>query len=496
VKTELVRSGLLVRLNPWIPAVEALLQYDYVAFGGKNGKNVVEKRALYYLTPEDNCGYFPAGLLERVQAWLTEAGHEYTYKDDRDLTRLFPEPQWGALEELRDGQREALEAIATHDHGLVVCSTGFGKSFMIQQLCKIYPDSRFVIAAPGIAEVRNLSQGLLTRFPADQVGVVGDGMSITNRRITVTTTASLKKTALEDCDFFLFDEAHTVGSNKTSADLMSRLTNSRNYGFTATPTGRSDKSDNVLRAVFGDEIVNYTYNDCQEAGGVTPIEVFIYDIIGDIPSTSSRFGNAFITNKRRFYWRNEYRNLCIAHLMQKIPQDQQVLIMVETVDHLITLGELLPDFALVCGSNNDLQVRAKKRHITLNNTRIGGAADVNKEIYKDFREGRINRVISNFVWKQAVDIQGLNVLVRADGSPSGILSVQIPGRLSRLAPGKDRAVLIDFRDMFNKTATGNYYNRLRHYKRQGWTINHRGDPLNERFADHQSIPGRTIEVSD
>lgn len=474
------RSGPLVQLKPWCPSVEEMLRYDYMAFPRKGGRPKLERRNLYHLDPRDGCGYFPVAMSPEVMEELEGLGHTVEYLDTRDLKALYPPPLWDRVSPLRSGQREVLEAVVNNDQGLIVCGTGFGKSFCIVQLCKMYPTLRFIVAAPGIAEMANLHDALVAELGEEQVGRLGGGKEIPSRRVTVSTMQSLGKADFKSCGIFMFDEAHSLGNNKTTFSLLGRLEDSRVYGFTATPSGRSDKSDAVIRAVFGRELVNYTYADCERAGAVTPIEVWVYTIDGEVASSTSPFGSTFVANKRNFYWRNEYRNVCIATLARAIPPDQQTLVMVEAVDHLVNIGQYLPEFALVCGAGNDLAARARKRRIKLDN-RLGGDPAENQAIYREFKAGSLTRAISSMTWKQGVSFDGLNILIRGDGGAGKISATQIPGRLSRLSPGKDVAILIDFLDLFNPTAKAHSYARIRNYRRNGWRVVMKGDPLDEQF---------------
>lgn len=455
---------------PWLSLVEPLLQYDYVPFDNPRG---AEKRFLFHRDGE--CGYFPAGFEETVCEFLAKEGVRFTIEDERDRKRLFKPFQWDRISALRPGQREVLEAIVKHDHGSVVCSTGFGKSFLIGELTKGFPDSRFIIAAPRIAETKNIFNRLCEVLPREEISLLGAGSKDpADRRVAVSVSNSLKKASFDTCDFFIFDEAHMCGHNSVTTNLLAMLGDSRNYGFTATPVGRSDKSDRVIEALFGREIARFDYQDCVEAGNVTQIHVAVYNVPGEIASSHSPFGNAFIQNKRRYYWRNEVRNLIIACVAREVPKNESVLIMVESVDHLIHLAALLPEFAVVCGDNNDLQRRATSLRLKLMN-RMGDTKEASDAIYSDFRSGKLLRVIATGVYRQGVDFPSLSVLIRADGSPSPIASGQIPGRLSRLSPGKTQAVLVDFQDTFNANALRNYYARLRTYKKNGWPIEHRGE---------------------
>lgn len=493
----LERDAMLIKVSPWIKEIEPLLVYEYASFqvgGLPNGdkkqedrQKDVELRELFFLDENKESGYFPSGLLEEIISKLKGLGHSVVIKDYRDLKRLFPEPDWSAvdLKALRAGQKEVLEAITASDHGLIVCCTGFGKSFMIRTLCRMYPKSRFLIVAPGAADVRNQYYELIKEFPEETAlfGVDGKGG---DARISVSTTKSMLKAGIDTCDFFLYDEVHGCGDNQTTQNILANLGACRAFGFTATPAGRSDKSDRIMEAVFGNTIFKMDYQEGAEAGNVSDITVFIYDI--GTPAVDGKAEMSFspydtyVRKKRKMYWRNEERNLSIAALAMALPEDEQTLIMVESIDHMIHLAQYLPDFALVVGSDEDVIMRAKKRKIKLTNSVAASSAD-RRRLEEDFKTKKVKKVISTFTWKQAVDFKELTVLIRGDGSPSKITSSQIPGRLSRIAKGKTRGILIDFRDFFSDVSLVNFYARVRNYRSNGWRIINRGSVLDETFRD-------------
>lgn len=463
----LTRSGPLVRLSPWVTDIEPLLSYDYSSFDGSSH----ETKILYHLV--DGAGYFPSGFQKTVRETLARMGHRTEFIDERDRARLYQPFQWELVSELRSGQKEVLESILAHDHGVVVCATGFGKSFLIGELVRGMPNSRFIISAPGISETRNLHDRLKGIVPPEELSMLGAGSKDSpDRRVVVTTSKSAYKADFLKADFFLCDEVHMCGHNMFSTMLMANLGDSRNYGFTATPKGRSDRSDRIIEAIFGPQIATFNYSDCVASGNVVPIDVVFWQVPGDIPSTDSRYGSKMVINKRRFYWRNEVRNLTVATVARDLPDDEQVLIMVENIDHMLHLAELLPDYTLVYGAGNDLEARARSLRKRIDNPHTD-TPEKFEQIYRGFKEGSVRKVISTGVYKQGVDFPQLSVLVRADGSPSPIASIQIPGRISRLSKDKNRAVLYDFRDTFNKTALNNFYARRRHYLAAGWTVTYK-----------------------
>ena len=263
------------------------------------------------------------------------------------------------------------------------------------------------------------------------------------------------------------------GNNKVTQEILDNLRGSRIFGFTATPIGRSDKSDLLVEALFGQPIVNYSYKQAEEVGNVTPILVQMWDVPGKVESSRSPYGNAMTQNKRRFYWNNEPRNRLIQALARLVPSDEQVLIMTDTVEHLVRLGALLPEFALICGFGHDLQKEAKLMRLKLEN-RLGDSKEEYARITEEFKRGSLRKVIATFCWKQAVDFPQLSVLIRADGAKSVILGAQIPGRMSRLSAGKDTGLLIDFTDGFNMSAKRKAEYRERSYRKTGWKIEHMG----------------------
>lgn len=483
ISIKLERSNMVVKMTPWVPAVESLLTYDHMLIGIKTGQmsSTIEKKALYKVVKDGAFGYFPAGMLESVTSFLkNKKGYKIKYLDYRPGNLMELKPDLSRLPELRPGQKEALEAIVANDHGMLVCGTGFGKSFIIKCLCLIYPTARFVIVAPGRNDVKNLYYRIKEDFPKETSLLCSDSRDPADNRIVISTTKSMIKADFHNCDFFIYDEAHGCGHNESTQQLLSHLEHSRIYGFTATPTGRGDKSDKVMEALFGPVIFERTYQECEETGTVSPIDVLIYDIPGSIETGSLH--ETFVTRKRKLYWRNEERNLSIACLAKALPDEESVLIVVETVDHMMHLAKYLPEYTLVLGGSEDVLKRAKAKKIKLKNT-IADNPKAIKQAYNDFKSGIIKKVICTYVWKQAVDFEKLSVLIRADGSPSAIASYQIPGRLSRVSDGKLKGMLIDFKDTYNSGAMRNYYARLKTYKKNGWNIIHRGAVLDEKFSD-------------
>lgn len=96
-----------------------------------------------------------------------------------------------------------------------------------------------------------------------------------------------------------------------------------------------------------------------------------------------------------------------------------------------------------------------------------------------FAKGTLKYVICSPTWRQGVDFPNLSCLIRADGDTSGISGTQIPGRLARLAEGKDWAYLVDIDDSFSPWAKRRADAREKLYRDNKWIKISYGDLLND-----------------
>jgi superfamily II DNA or RNA helicase len=215
--------------------------------------------------------------------------------------------------------------------------------------------------------------------------------------------------------------------------------------------------------MFGPVLFDFSYQESVDAGAVVPIECHIYSIhkVGSKKYTSST------AIKRHGLWRNPWRNKKIAELAM-LHKDKQVLILCDTVDHVMHLKRRLPDAVTAYSSCS------KERYKEYTE---GGFTDepylTSKGltgIREKLESGDIKLCISTMVFKEGVDFKSLGCLIRADGASGEIPSTQIPGRVSRTCDGKDVGILIDFMDLFDKRLRSKSVTRVTSYKRKGWTV--------------------------
>ena len=466
---KIVRSGNLLKVTPGYKPL--LARHLYYERRERNPAN--PKRPIYtptYLFREDTDGSIivPAGLLDRVVAALRALNIATTYQDLR--IDDIGEPQFGNLDPLRDGQDEVLAHIATYDMGQIEAATGFGKSFLMKQICKLWPTAPVIICAPFSGIIRQIYAELKEIFPPDQVGMVGDGKHEPDRRITCCISNSLLKCNLEKCRVFIFDECHRAAGPATAAAIAC-IPNARMYGFSASPTGRSDNADLETEAMFGKIILTKTYQEVQKGGGIVPMDVYVMPCYECEGTHNDREG---VMLNRWGLWRNDERNKLIKDAVEwafkTFGEDNQMLITVETTEHAVNIGHLLPGFQLVYGQMDGTK-RERWERDGLIPPNMHPITSEQREIYRqEFRSGKLRRAIATGVWGTGVDFPLLNILVRADAQSGPIPNTQIPGRATRASNGKDKGIILDFNDSFNRVLNGRFLRRTTAYRKKGWKI--------------------------
>jgi len=178
---------------------------------------------------------------------------------------------------------------------------------------------------------------------------------------------------------------------------------------------------------------------------------------------------SIVAKKRWALWQNHHRNKIVADVAHTHRSDEQVLVMVETVEHMINLKQFMPDFEL-CYANikvNDLERYQRSKQ--LDEFFEPMTPEKRESLSVDFESGKLKRVIATDVWSVGVDFPKLQNIIRADARSSMELMRQIPGRTARLdADEKTHGILHDFRDEFSTTFKKAAQGRARAYKKEKW----------------------------
>lgn len=340
------------------------------------------------------------------------------------------------------------------DHCIVTHNT-----LIMAMTCVLYPNAKIHVVTRR-KDIVAKTCALLTKY-IPNVGQVGGGKNYEGDRVTVFTADSLHHSD-GDADILLCDEAHELLTPLASRELA-KYRYSRNYAFSATTDSRMDNADAKLESLFGTKIFELSYQEAVKLNLVVPIQTHWISIKLDQNPCA---GKKDVPKKRWGLWRNAQRNLRIAEKAKEF-KDDQVLILVETVEHAVYLGSLLPDFTLCYAdmSSEDLEMYKRQQLLPLEYEVLSPQG--REALRRSFESGQARKVIATDVWSTGVDFVGLQVLIRADARSSDIMDVQAPGRVCRIGQ-KDFGILVDCLDEFDPGFALKARGRMRNYKAKGW----------------------------
>ena len=416
--------------------------------------------------------YFLPGLWPRIKKRLDDTKRPYEVIDKRNPD-IRPPLDMTAFRgiEFRETQDVAVALLSSLDCGIIKTTTGYGKSQLIGWMCKAYPTLNIVVATSSTQVVATLYEYISKLLPGE-VGMLGGGKDTSaGKRIVCTTLKSLPNIPPENVQLVFVDECHAVGDNLAGRDLT-KFCWARRFGFSASPV-RNDGTALVMESILGPVILEMSYQEATDAGMVTPMKYLMLPC-DSCPPVAKNPELPEVMLKRWSYWCNKSRNNVIRRFVYDLKQHYkgQILIFVSTLEHAVQLNRLLPWFKVAFyGGTDHEQLKRKfpvEKYPGLDLDQYKMTAKQLDIMRNAFAKGTLRYVISTKVFKQGCNFQNLQVLIRADGDVSEIEGIQIPGRLSRLAKGKDYAYLVDIADTFSHWAEQRAQARDKLYRKQQW----------------------------
>jgi len=321
-----------------------------------------ERTVLDHDEDDPHTVYFLPGLWPRVKSFFEQNNIQYAISADYRNPDIRPPIDFEAIKDVqfRETQDLALALIATSDCGIIDCSVGYGKSFLIGVICKAFPTLKILVCTGSVSVVNTLYEYLCKQIPGE-VGIVGGGRNnVQEKRVIVSTLRSLEKIPDEWPNLTCVDECHEISSNDAGKQLM-RFIFSRRFGFSASPL-RNDGSGLALESILGPVIMQMSYDEAADIGAVVPMRYAMIPC-NWCPSICQKDDLSDVVMKRFAYWRNEARNKAIADFVYKAHKanpDYQILIMVQTLEAACALHMKLPWFKVANFGNVDVADLSRK----------------------------------------------------------------------------------------------------------------------------------------
>lgn len=346
---------------------------------------------------------------------------------------------------LRPYQQGAIDAILDFwqtggGNPLVDLATGTGKSLVIskltQDLLSTFPDLRVLMLVHVRELVEQNFMALRKVWPDAPVGIysAGLGKRDAHHRITFASIQSVfrKAKALGRRDLILIDEAHLVPTSGNGMyqtlleDLRRETPDLRVAGFTATPfrldSGRLDAGSDRL---FDKTVYSYGVGEGISDGYLSPLISPATHIEVDVSNVSRRGGD-FVPGE-------------LETATDKITA--------EAVQEIVRFGENRRSWLIFCaGVRNAEKARDAVRAFGISCEMVSGETPSGDRdrIIRQFKAGQIRCLTNAQVLTTGFDAPQVDLVAMLRSTLSTSLYVQIVGRGTRLAQGKDNCLVLDF----------------------------------------------------
>ena len=400
----------------------------------------------------------PRGCLEEVGDLLSRLQIPFSIRDERNGGRPLEVSFQG---ELRPGQTQAVEALLSHDTGVLAATTAFGKTVAAAALI-----ARRGVNTLVLVHRRQLLEQWIQRLsdflglPPKAIGAVGGGRRKATGKIDVALIQSLvRKGVVHDLvgeyGHLVVDECHHLSAH--SFEQVARRSTARFVtGLSATVT-RKDGHHPIIHMQCGP--VRYRANArTQAAGRPFSHSVFVRPT-GFLPSTPAdpdariRFQALYDDLSA-----DEARNrLICADVVQAVQEGRSPLVLTERTEHLEHLAERLsPSVRHLVVLRGGMGRKELKTALA----RLASISD---------NEERVLIATGRFIGEGFDDARLDTLFLTLPVSWRGTIA-QYAGRLHRLHDRKREVRVYDYADLDVPMLARMFDRRCRGYEAIGYTI--------------------------
>jgi superfamily II DNA or RNA helicase len=355
--------------------------------------------------------------------------------------RTFPSIDFQVPEltvDLRDYQIDYLSTALKERRMIIHASGGLGKTTILAALISALKELPCLILAPGKTIMGQLLVELKKLIPGLDLGQYPD----IQHRCVIGLAGSLLNVPPEDLRRFqvvMVDEAHCVAAQQAHDVIMATNAAFR-FGFTATPTGRSDGRDLVVQGLLGKIVELIDRPTAVSQGYLAQTRVDYHR--GSWEGNFHVMEDLLIVN-------NPLRNNLIKKAVDS-SRASSVLILVHRIDHGKILQEMFGPKSIFISGDSDMEMR--------------------EEVRQRVKAGKYKILIASKILSAGTDIPQLELGVYAAGGKSTIETNQSAFRVSR--PWNDLAkTWIDIYDSWSTVMEDHSKARLDEYRKQGMPVN-------------------------
>lgn len=392
------------------------------------------------------------------QLW-TYSGLAPTFEEEFGDTAVteyvLPEPElipWAKIpkHEPRYYQLEAEDALIEASRfgpAAVEIGTGLGKTFIIERILKRLA-LRAVVMSPSLNIAEQIYDEMVTLFGKSKVGFYGDGKKELGKIFTVAVAASLRNVEFgsKDWDFlseapvFIADESHMCPA-ETLQQVCFGLVAAAPYRFFFSGTQmRQDGLDLVLKGIVGKIVYRMSVQEGVDRGFLAKPRFRMCWVDSNVKDSSGNLkyhGDANkMTRMHMFY--NPDINAKAAEIANKAVSvmERPTVILIDEYEQFQHLQPLLRYEARF--AHGPLDKKTKKLV-----PQQYWESDP-KKLVDQFNRGDFPILVGTSCIAMGTDIQAVKMLLNLRGGMSEVEIRQAVGRTTRLFPGKEDCIYVDF----------------------------------------------------
>ncbi len=433
-------------------------------------------------------GIFKIGMLPRVVELCKSYGLKVKVIDERKpLPKVKKIITKTTNFKLRPEQIEAVEAVVNNNVqgknfqiGVLDYAVGTGKTLIMTALYLTYKRQLRTLLITNDSDWLNQARTEFKEYlPDEDITFIQCTKKIgkwTNFNIGMVQTLSRNinkfQNELTKIDMVLVDEAD-LGGSKSYQSVLTHLWNTRvRIGLSGTIYLSKFKKDQLknwnLESFFGPKLAEFKLADSTKKGYATPVVVKSVDYkpyFGNWESDAISYGDEYtdtiIENVRAY--KMIYDRIKFNSTYHRFP----MLIVCKYIKHCENLYKYIKHCENLY---NYIGARNKgKDKLTIAYVHVDTPSKQRNKILSDFREGKIEILVSTTIIARGKNFPLLKVMINASGFKAEEKTIQFLGRLVRLHKSKSKAYLDDIQYPGHYLGRHNRA-RLRAYKKQGYKI--------------------------
>lgn len=348
---------------------------------------------------------------------------------------------------LRPYQQAAVTAIYNYfaekdGHPLVVIPTAGGKSIVlasfIQGVLRQWPDQRILVVTHVRELIAQNHAEMMGLWPEAPAGIYSAGLGRRDieARVLFAGIQSIHRRAydVQQCDLVLIDEAHLIPRASDTMyrrflDTLSRINPKlKVIGFTATPyrldSGLLHEGEDRM---FTDIAYEVSIRDLIDQGYLCPLISKATELTLDVGGVGSRGGEFIPGQLQAAVDRESITRAAIDEILAYGEGRRSWLAFCSGVEHATHVAEALRERGVICA------------------TIFGDTPAAERDrIVAAFKRGEIRALASMGVLTTGFNAPAVDLIAMLRPTKSAGLYVQMAGRGTRLAPGKENCLVLDF----------------------------------------------------